>query len=336
MNIGLIAVATKTGLGYQTRGFYKHLKPSKVLLVDISELNHQEQFYGWYEEYQLSKGFPTKNAIQSFLTGLDVVLTCETPYNYELFTIARKMGVKTVNQINPEFFDYFRHNYPVPDMFINPSTWKHKEIENWSNQNKVQLKQIHYPVDREQFRYKQRTTKTIFHIAGKQAAHDRNGTYSFMHVRPNGTVLTQTETLATQLRSRYRHSKVWTNISNPESMYNFGDVLIFPRKYGGNCLPMNEALSCGVPVIMTDISPNNTFLPKEWLVPAFHAGQFEPRAKVDIFEAEPMGLAQKIDEIIERWDIVEESEKANKIAESISWEALKPVYMKTFEELCES
>jgi DNA polymerase I-like protein with 3'-5' exonuclease and polymerase domains len=31
---------------------------------------------------------------------------------------------------------------------------------------------------------------------------------------------------------------------------------------------MNEALLSGLPVIMTDVSPNNTILPPEWLVEA--------------------------------------------------------------------
>lgn len=38
--------------------------------------------------------------------------------------------------------------------------------------------------------------------------------------------------------------------------------MILPRKYAGLCLPMNEALMSGLPVIMTDIEPNNVILPK--------------------------------------------------------------------------
>jgi hypothetical protein len=334
MRLGLLAYATKTGLGYQTKAFYEQLKPDKTMVVDISVLNGQEQFRGMYNEAIFIEGIPNKNQIQRFLSGLDVMLFAETPLNYDFYTIANQMGVKTVNQYNPEFFDHIVHpDHPKPDLLINPSVWKFDEIDRWAKPNRVKHINLHLPVDRNIFKYRQRTTKKIMHVAGNPATHDRNGTWDFMHVRPNGTVTTQNEGLAKQIRARYRHSKVFTNIPSPESIYNFGDVLVLPRKYGGNCLPLNEALSCGLPVIMPDIEPNNNILPPEWLVPAYKVGSFSPRTEVDIYEVDPKALADKIDEIINQWDIAEESEKANQIAETISWQALKIEYIKAMESL---
>jgi len=336
MRIGLIAVATKTGLGYQTKAFYDHLKPYKTMVVDIQELNGQEQYYGWYSGANFIKGIPKKDQIQRFLQDLDVVFTCETPYNYELYTIAKNMGVKTVNQYNPEFFDHFIHNYPMPDMFIAPSMWKFKEIDLFCKSNNIKHKYLHFPVDRAIFTYRNRTTKKIMHVAGKPAAHDRNGTWDFMQAVPNGVVVTQDESFAKQIRTRYRQCNVFTKVPNPENMYNFGDIMIMPRRYGGNCLPLNEALSCGLPVIMPDVSPNNHLLPKEWLVEARITGYFEPRVKVDLYSVDPASLHKKVKEIKESWNIAEESKKADEIAKSISWEVMYDKYIETFEELCES
>jgi glycosyltransferase involved in cell wall biosynthesis len=84
---------------------------------------------------------------------------------------------------------------------------------------------------------------------------------------------------------------------------------------------------------MPDIEPNNNILPPEWLVPAYKVGSFSPRTEVDIYEVDPKALADKIDEIINQWDIAEESEKANQIAETISWQALKIEYIKAMESL---
>lgn len=332
MKLGLLVRADKTGLGYQTRAFYKHLKPHKTMLIDIQSLNGNQQYYGWYDGAHIVKGFPNKDQLQRFLSGLDVVLTCETPYNYELYTIARAMGVKTVNQYNPEFFDHFTKEIPRPDMLINPSMWKFEEIDLWAKHNKVVHKYIHLPVDREEFRFRLRTTKKTMHVAGKPAKHDRNGTWDYMHAVPNGIVITQSQELAKQIRDRYRHCNVFTNVANPDEMYTYGDILVMPRKYGGNCLPLNEALSTGMPVVMPDVSPNNQFLPPEWLMPARKTGQFTPRTVVDINTVEPHALKNKLDEIM-AWDMQAESKKADKIAESISWAKMKDVYLKAFEEL---
>jgi hypothetical protein len=46
-------------------------------------------------------------------------------------------------------------------------------------------------------------------------------------------------------------------LPNYLDQYKDGDVLVIPRKYGGLCLPMQEALAHGIPVIMPDIEPND-------------------------------------------------------------------------------
>ena len=49
-------------------------------------------------------------------------------------------------------------------------------------------------------------------------------------------------------------------------LYAGFNALIMPRRYGGLCLPMNEALTSGLPVIMSNTSPNDAVLPGDWLV----------------------------------------------------------------------
>jgi hypothetical protein len=335
MKLGILAYSTRTGLGYQTLAYYKWLKPSKTMLVDISDLNFQEQFYGWYRDAHIVKGIPDKNRIQSFLRGLDVVLFAETPLNYEFYFFAKRMNVKTVTAINPEFFDHYNDRYPLPDMFLLPSMWKYDEIKALSDSKGVKCEYLHLPVDRQEFPFTQRKTKKIMHVAGKPAAHDRNGTWEFMQAVPDGTVTTQSQELANHIRKRYRHSNVFTNVASPRDIYHKGDILVLPRRYGGNCLPLNEALSTGMPVIMPDIEPNNYILPKEWLVPAHVTGNFTPRIKVDLYSVDQDALKAKIAEI-DSWDIKAESDKADKIAEGISWETLKPKYEQMLEDLVSS
>lgn len=333
MRLGLIAVSSKTGLGYQTRDYYRHLNPLKTMVVDISAINGKTQNPHWYPNGIFINGFPREREIELFLNDLDVVLTAETPYNFELFSIAKRRGVKTVCVENPEFYDYFKYPHlPMPDLIILPSNWMEAEIRAHAEPLGTQVVQLHHPVDRGVFKFNLRKSKKFVHVAGNPAVNDRNGTFDALAACPQLIVVTQKEHLAKMIRARYSGSRVFDNLEDNLELYNLGDILVFPRRYGGNCLPLNEALSCGMPVIMPNISPNNNLLPGEWLVPAYENGYFEPRGRVNLYSVDVQKLMEKIDWFI-NCDIEKESEKANQIAESISWKELGPKWMQTLESL---
>jgi hypothetical protein len=79
-------------------------------------------------------------------------------------------------------------------------------------------------------------------------------------------------------------------------MYSGFDAMVLPRRYAGLCLPMNEALLSALPVFMTDISPNNAILPKEWLVKSYSLGTFRTKARIELFEVDIKTLAMTIDD----------------------------------------
>jgi len=322
MKLGLLVRADDTGLGYQTRAYYKHLKPDKTLLVDIQKMNGNVQRYEWYENPIISRGFPNREILMQFLDGLDVVLTAETPYNFDLYILAKQKGIRVICVENPEFYDHIKYpELPMPTDIILPSVWLQGEVTAHATSKGVRVHQIHHPVDREEYPFRLRTVGKPMHIAGKPAVNDRNGTWDFMQAVPDGIVTTQSDDLAYNIRRRYRHCNVYTKVTS-EQLYNLGDILVLPRKYGGNCLPLNEALSSGMPVIMPDIEPNNNLLPKEWLVPATVTDYFTPRTRVDIYSADIDALRERIEYV--RANIQQESERADQIADSISWETLLP------------
>jgi glycosyltransferase involved in cell wall biosynthesis len=324
--LGVLAYSTKTGLGYQTKSYVKHLNPSKVLEINLSPFNGKQQ-HNWFPDAQKVVGYPKDHELREFLSGLDTVLMAETPLNYNLYSIAREMGVRTVNVINWEFFDHIVYpNHPLPDAFIMPSMWYWDDAKAFADAHGVEIYQIHHPVDRDELPFRGRHTSKPLHIAGNPAVNDRNGTWDFMAACPDGIVTTQSDDLARHLRMRYRHCNVFTNVADYNELYNLGDVLVFPRRYGGNCLPLNEALSTGMPVIMPDISPNNHLLPPEWLVPATCTDSFTPRTKIEMYSVDIDALRAKI-EWFRSADMAVESKKADAIAQSISWEVLKPRYL---------
>lgn len=360
MRIGLIARSDNSGLGVQTHEFYKHMKPDKTMVVDISKYNGNKVYPERYGQWStFISGFPSNSDVDMFLRDLDVVFIAEAAYNPYLYDRARELDVKTAVQHNYEFNDWLiKPTYPKPDMLISPSMWHFEDTQAWCEANGVKHVYLHCPVDRDLLKMRViKQARTFLHMAGRAAAHDRNGTNTVIdaskHLKTNAKIVIHfqgeqglghqtTSTIADYMRrveASGDPSKVMlqqNEFDNYADVYNQGDVLLLPRRYGGNCLPVNEALSVGMPVIMTDISPNNQLLPKNWLVPAYKVGEFTPRTQIDIYEADPRKLAEVIDSFYNSTEsqMWFSNIEAGKIAEKISWNTLKPEYERVLRELC--
>lgn len=362
MKLGLIARADNSGLGMQTWEFYRHMEPAKTMVVDISKMNGNKQFPERYpERATFVRGIPTPNDIDEFLEGLDCVFVAEAPYNFYLYSRARELGVKTAVQYNYEFFDWFSYPwYPMPDMLVAPSQWHYQEIQDFCDQNGLKHVYLHCPVDRERLPLQKRDfidgRRTFLHLAGKSAAYDRNGTETVIQAAKllktgakilikfqgeQGLAHQATKSIDDYYREAYGIDPDRLEITVSEAQdywqnYDQGMIMLLPRRYGGNCLPLNEALSTGMPVIMPDIDPNNKFLPSTWLLPAEKVGEFTPRTKIDIYGVNPAVLAEFIDSCTNMKDanLSAYSYEANKIADTISWETMKPKYIEALEGLC--
>jgi glycosyltransferase involved in cell wall biosynthesis len=107
--------------------------------------------------------------------------------------------------------------------------------------------------------------------------------------------------------------------------------MVMPRRYAGLCLPMNEALVSGLPVFMTDISPNNQILPSDWLVSSSKVSTLMTRVKLDVYEADVRELAKKIDRYVDS-DKRLQKEKALTIGfENFDPSILKDQYLEILE-----
>jgi len=111
-----------------------------------------------------------------------------------------------------------------------------------------------------------------------------------------------------------------------------GDVLVMPRRYAGQSLPLNEAMASGLAIMATDMSPQNEFLPAELLIPIRGKRVLGLRQTIEVAELNPQDIAKKIDEIAET-DITRFSKISGMIAKAWSWETLKPKYLKIFNNL---
>jgi hypothetical protein len=79
---------------------------------------------------------------------------------------------------------------------------------------------------------------------------------------------------------------------------------------------------------MTDISPNNTILPKEWLVNAEKHDYFRARTHIDVYNADPRRLAKIVDNYMQSRKKTELKEQAIEIGfKNFAMENLKDKYL---------
>jgi len=342
MTFGIIARCDNTGLGNQTRDLVRMLNPDRILLVNSTKFNNNKQYPEWYDGYNvtMTNGFPTKQEVAIFMDGLNSVLTCETFYHPHFINLAQRRKVKTLMQYNYEFLDHLnKPDMPLPTYMISPSYWKVDEtIAKFGNDTKV----VHIPppIYVDDFKSAKennmsRDHKRILHIGGKAASQDRNGTQTVIdmlrHSKADYELVIRSQS---ELNINYKDSRLTVEVGNIDSrseMYNGFDAMVMPRRYAGLCLPMNEALVSGLPVFMTDISPNNQILPSDWLVSSSKVSTLMTRVKLDVYEADVIELAKKIDRYVDS-DKRLQKEKALTIGfENFDPSILKDQYLEILE-----
>lgn len=318
-NLGIVVFSSHSGLGNQSRRLTQFLRPERILLVDNSSFSkNSEQHPEWYQGFSgfVANGFPSTGAVTQFLRGLTHLYIIENPLNWSLITMAQRQGIKTFIASNFEFCDNLnKPHLPLPDQFLMPSHWKVKEMKDLFGQDKVRyLPPPVFPEDFTETRevnFNRTGRKRFLHVVGTLAAADRNGTLLLLealkHANEDFELVIKSQH---PLPDEYKviDPRVTFKIgSDPEvsQIYRGYDGMIMPRRFGGLCLPMQEALMSGLPVIMPDISPNSEILPKHWLVPAHHSGTIMTRTSIDLYDVNIDALALKLDQLV-RTDLEKE------------------------------
>jgi glycosyltransferase involved in cell wall biosynthesis len=306
--LAIIARMDDSGLGHQTRDLVRMLKPDKVVAIDFQFYNGFKQHPEWYTGYNTEyvQGFLSDELVKRLAQEVDVVLTAETFYNNHFIDICNDVGVITINQINYEFFEPLANpSLTLPTVILMPSFWHLEDLQARTNPGKVQylpppvfIDDWHEIRDVNMLRNGRRR---YLHVAGKMAAHDRAGTKDLIAALEHTKVDFE---LVIKVQSgellQTNDPRVILDYSFPEDekeLYRDFDAMIQPRRYAGLNLPMNEALAAGLPVIMTDIEPNNRVLPKYWLVDSYRVSQFFARTVIDVYSADSHRLAQKIEDL---------------------------------------
>ena len=256
MKLGLIARMDHGGLAWQSHSLARMLNPDKILLIDSRPFNGPEvkqcpeRFAGY--EYMISNGFPTDQQCHDFLDGLTHVLTCETVYNPELIAEANRRGIKTYTAQRRVSGSPEQARLAVPTKFLSPSFWHMDVMQRKFGDRVLHLPPPTFPEDfagARQANHGRRGRRRFLHIVGKPAHGDRNGVMLLMYAmqgsRADFELVVKSQT---PLQPWLKHPRITWDSSAPDDrwrLYAGFDALIMPRRYGGLCLPMNEALRAG-------------------------------------------------------------------------------------------
>jgi hypothetical protein len=343
--LGIVVRADDTGLGNQTHELVKMLKPEKILIIDSSTFHKKNiQHHDWYKgrDVVISKGFPDNSTLLKFFSGINVVLSCETFYSKTFVDLAKKKRIKTILQYNFEFLDNLSNERAaLPDVLLAPSLWRFEEVKD-RFENKCLVKHLPPPTDASLFKNNREKNKTIsrrlLHVGGNAAIYDRNGTNSVIEMikysKEDYELVIKSQT---DLKVECDDSRVTFMIGNEEKredLYSGYDAMILPRRYAGLCLPMNEALMSGLPVFMTNISPNNIVLPGDWLAESHFVKSFMARIGIDLYNADPESLAKIVDAYFSKKYFSNHKDTAYRIGyENFSSDNLKEKYIELIESL---
>lgn len=299
---GTIALATEQGLGYLAKSFFDN---GIIDLVQIhhhtSRTNHPEWYGGGVSR-------------ETLLEKCDTLIFFETPFDWKIIPKARGLGIKTI--LIP-MYECTRFPFPYePDEVWSPSALDHGFYGEKST------RQIQIPVD---VKWKLRKKAKVFvHNAGNGGLGGRNGTKevieAFKWVKTGARLI-----LRSQVPIKCDNPKIEVRIGQFDDIWSEGDVFIFPEKFNGLSLPLQEAFASGMLIMAGDRFPMNEWLPKEPLIPV--KGYHKERISVEFNCAEynPKTIAERIDFWYGK-NIEEYSLKGKEWGEKNNWKNLKKYY----------
>lgn len=299
MKVGTLCFTSDQGLSYLARDFYTHgIITHPVILAHGRRTDHPE----WYPAGTSFVGNYRAPEVFDHLSKCDVVLFFETPFDWQLIPRLREAGVRTV--LMP-MIECMPDPLPtIPDLLLCPSwldlQWadqyrKGKSVtcdkcgityawaslgyskircpNCWDNDTETKLYQqgvtfLPVPVN---VPWRQRTRCEVFiHNAGNGGLRGRNGTRqiidAMLYIKsPIKLILRSQEgtwmTNDNRVELRIGHQ-------SQETLWDDGDCFLFPEKFNGLSLPLQEARAAGMLVMATDRFPMNTWLPQQIGCPA--------------------------------------------------------------------
>lgn len=331
MRVGSIVYDSSQGLSYLARSFFDAGVVSDVIIMHHKTRPPVMHYPGatrltgnWAQD---------RRPLLQFCEKMDSMLFFETPHHWQAIDHCRSKGIKTFLVPMMECLPPVAHLPYQPEAFICPSLL---DLDYFPS------KSAYLPVPVSGVKWRRRDRARVFvHNAGNLGLMGRNGTAELVQALQYITSPAQIIIRSQKPLSRELHAEIAKQSSRVdvhyscgdyphEKLYDFGDVFIFPERFNGLSLPLQEACASGMLVMASARYPNTTYLPTEPLIPVagYRRNRVSPRC-VEFDEAiiEPRAIAECVD----RWydkSIEEFSDRGREYAEANSWEVLKPRYMR--------
>lgn len=279
-----------------------------------------------------------ERTVRHWLEGLDAVWTAETFYDDRLTEWAREAGAVTAIHANPEFVTPTLQGYGFgrPDAWWSATSWR---IDAMPAGTEV----VPWPVELPETEHDRSEGPARFlHVAGRAAMGDRNGTAALVAALPylrepcHVTICSQDGPVPIPRAPRHVTVAAWGAQDDLTTAWQEHDVLVMPRRYGGLCLPVGEAMAHGLAVLMTDVEPNI----EAWPVAAVHATDGQtiqaPCGPLRIADIDPRRLARAMDELADPVARHEWQDDSEWWATTNRWEVRAPELRARLESLRES
>lgn len=321
MRVGTFAYCTEQGLGFLARDFIRNGIVDDLLKVRHSRRHNHSEWYAAADWFSPS-------AAKEFVKTVDLMLFFETPFDWSIIPYCREHGVTTVlmlmHECTPRTLPY------VPDFFLCPSLLEKRLYPDRSAFLPV-------PVPNH-FQWKLRgTVRTFVHNAGHGGLKNRNGTRDLLEAIPYVNSLQARFLIRHQgelrLTTRDRRVEIVNESVSEEELYAEGEAFVFPEKFNGLSLPLQEAFASGMLCIATDRYPINTWLPSAPLIqPVRYQDSRIGPAYNQYSEAvlSPRAIAEKINEWM-HVDVSNFSRLGRDWANKNSWAVLGPKYQEVLE-----
>ncbi|QOR55444.1 MAG: glycosyltransferase domain-containing protein [Phage 71_18] len=349
MKVGLIARAEDRGLGILTWEFHRHVQPERTLVINMGSAArgfqpHPERYPGAVT-VAYNDGNLDEQVVRDWLQGLDVVFSAETFYDWRVVQWAREAGVATVCQSMPEFYRHWDDpSLPDPDAWWVPTPWLIDRLPARTRLVPVPVALDRWPeCDIGGNEITADVTRMV-HVAGHRAMGDRNGTtevLASLHYLAGPLelrIVTQDRRLPSHRGSRrgVAVTRQLAGVTNYWDLYADTDVLVLPRRYGGLCLPVQEAMGAGLAVVMTDAEPQRSFWPVVGVPSRERGGLQTGGGLIPLVTADAPALARALDLLANNpAELAARRQASRDWARAHSWAELLPTYLEELAMVCE-
>lgn len=272
MNIGFVTTWLPRGAAYVTVNYIKLVQPEHKAFIYARGGEYFDSSFN-FEDVPVHKGLRLENTNINSIdfvrwikkNSLDMVIFNEQD-SIEPVCIARK---KCKNVIFGSYVDYYKEStisdFNIYDFLI-CNTRRHMSVFSWHPQCLYLAWGTDINLYTPKLMKKDCSKRIIFfHSMGMS---NRKGTEILVKTyidneiyKLNTKLVIHTQKnidniISREVSKKYEIEIICKSVQAP-GLYHLGDVYVYPAKLDGLGLTMYEALSCGLPVIATDIPPMN-------------------------------------------------------------------------------